>query len=85
MAAATPTEPQYRGAYVDVDYGGTMFEFYMSFGEYVEERGTDTFGVPDDRIFFYTSREELGAGLPGEDFTVHGFYLVEATTEKEGQ
>jgi hypothetical protein len=34
-------------------------EYYFSFGEYDEETGQDTFGVNDDRIFFYCSEGDL--------------------------
>lgn len=33
---------------------------YFSFGEYDEERECDTFGVPDDRIFYYVIGAESG-------------------------
>lgn len=48
---------------------------YISFGDYDEDADTDTFGVPDTKVFYYSSAEELptlteqGAG--------HDFYLVE--------
>ena len=31
---------------------------YFSFGEYDEETGLDTFGVRDDRVFFYATCED---------------------------
>lgn len=48
------------GAQVEIEWlsGGTELA-YVSLGEYNEETGTDTFGVPDDYIFGYFTLAEL--------------------------
>jgi hypothetical protein len=55
------------GALVTFEWVGTdpavRETAYFSFGEYDEERETDSFGVPDDRIFYYVIGAE--AGLKG--------------------
>jgi hypothetical protein len=39
---------------------------YISFGQYDENNHTDTYGIPDDSIFFYVSAEtELRDYLKG--------------------
>ena len=64
------------------DTGQTLAPVYFSFGEFDEDKGTDTFGVRDERIFFYCVnegelRELMGEGR-GEGFTVLD-YTIEVT------
>jgi hypothetical protein len=65
--------------YLDENEEGKEFETYISFGEYSEETNTDSFGINDNRIFFYCEGEEdlkslMTAGA--EDFIVLGYTLV---------
>ena len=45
------------GAYLNIWYKGSLPRqletHYFSFGEYLEEEETDSFGIDDQRIFFY--------------------------------
>lgn len=42
--------------YMNADYNMSA---YISFGEYNEETYCDSFGVPDDKIFFYADRKSV--------------------------
>lgn len=64
--------------YMNADYNMSA---YISFGEYNEETYCDSFGVPDDKIFFYAEGED---GLKSlmlmdvchpDDFTVLSYEL----------
>jgi hypothetical protein len=63
-------------------YGCVYPEVYFSFGEYDEVRGSDSFGVKDDDIFFYARGEEEIQFLmndlidTNEDFVVLEYQLV---------
>ena len=52
---------------------------YFSFGEWDEENNTDTYGVNDERIFFYAdgagSMQALMDWANGEDFVVLSYEL----------
>jgi hypothetical protein len=65
--------------YLNENEEGKEFETYISFGVYDEEKGTDSFGVRDDLIFFYCESEEdikslMTAGA--EDFIVLNYDLL---------
>lgn len=52
---------------------------YISFGDYDEDAGTDTYGVHDTRVFYYSSTEELPTLMErsnGEDFYILSFSFV---------
>jgi hypothetical protein len=78
---------QYRGAEVfkvwedEVKDGVDLAEIgkmvYISFGEYLEDEGTDSYGVPDDDIFHYAEDpDELKTYLkPGAHHD--GWFLTE--------
>lgn len=58
------------GALVTFEWTDTTVQdtAYFSFGQYDEERDTDEFGVPDDRIFYYVFGGEDGLkGMMGAD------------------
>lgn len=59
---------------------------YFSFGEYIEEKGVDSFGVNDLRIFFYVEGEQDMKSLMDpngvEDFVVVE-YTITHSTEQE--
>lgn len=38
---------------------------YISFGEYLEGPGTDSFGVSEDKIFYYSNAEEVAELFSG--------------------
>ncbi len=40
---------------------------YFSFGEYDEETGLDSYGVNDERVFFYTSPAEIQLLANGQE------------------
>lgn len=41
-------------------HGRAVFvQRYISFGTYLEGPGTDSFGVPDERIFYYAEPDEV--------------------------
>lgn len=50
------------GAYATVYYRWDdpeeTFDAYFSFGEYEPEEGADSFGYPDDLVFFYAEGED---------------------------
>lgn len=53
---------------------------YFSFGEYDEESGLDSFGVRDERVFFYAQGEEemkefMSGNTSGTDFVVLSYEL----------
>lgn len=58
---------------------------YFSFGEYDEDAGTDTFGVSDDRVFFYAAGEQemkqLMEPYPYNDFVVLDYELERETND----
>lgn len=59
---------------------------YFSFGEYDEEAGTDSFGVPDDRVFFYAQGEQemkqfVNGQTSGADFVVLDYQLERETND----
>lgn len=60
-------------------------EYYFSFGEYNEETEQDTFGVNDDRIFFYCSEGDLlnMVGKMGEGWEV--IQVLDYAEEGEGE
>lgn len=64
------------GAQATIKYldDGTILEnVYFSFGEYIEERNEDSYGVSDYNIFFYCEDEEDMKSFMtegGEDFIV---------------
>jgi hypothetical protein len=72
------------GAYTTIqwlDTGEEVDGYYFSFGEYDEEvdEDHDSFGVPDDSIFFYCDGEHalksyMTKGM--EDFVVISYELV---------
>ena len=72
------------GAYTTIQWLDTSEEvdgYYFSFGEYDEEvdEDHDSFGVPDDRIFFYCDGEHalksyMTKGM--EDFVVISYELA---------
>lgn len=73
------------GAWALVQYldDGSELEVYFSFGTYDEENNVDSYGVNDDRIFFYCEGEEdlkslMTEGM--EDFIVKGYFLEFQTT-----
>ena len=75
-----------RGAWATVrflDETDTLSPVYISFGEYDEDKNQDTFGVHDERIFFYCENEaeliDLMKEGKGADFIVLGYTLEEVT------
>ncbi len=70
------------GAYATIKYldDGTILEnVYFSFGDYIEKRNEDSFGVNDLNIFFYCEGEEDMKSLMtegGEDFVVLNYEPV---------
>lgn len=57
------------------------FRAYLSFGWYLPYYECDSFGVPDNEVFFYTTFDELESVLcsrdNGEEFYVVGYELRE--------
>jgi len=49
------------GATVVIEFGPRKERFacYLSFGDYLEDEDCDTYGVPDENIFSYITREEF--------------------------
>jgi len=46
-------------AVVQFNNSDQLHDCYMSFGDYDEDNECDSFGIPDDYIFYYLSKEEL--------------------------
>jgi hypothetical protein len=67
-------EPQQPiGAWVSVKYKGSdeVYENYISFGEYNQDTDCDSFGVLDEKIFFYCSlKEMLGEWSATDDWNI---------------
>lgn len=62
--------------YVWEDNPGIELHGYISFGEWEDNANFDAFGVPDHKIFFYSSAEELPTLMTarnGSDFLVKSF------------
>lgn len=80
------TDKNYRGANVLYRYDDgnedKWFHGYISFGTWDCEKRVDSFGVPDDNIFFYSTLDELVKVLTipdnGADFHVKSIELVRA-------
>lgn len=69
------------GAYAVIQYTGEsepVDGYYFSFGDYNEETNTDSFGVNDDRVFYYAQGEPDMVALSkpnGGDFVVLSYEL----------
>ena len=48
-----PAAPVGASCVVEFDDGDIVDGYYFSFGDYKEETETDSYGVNDDRIFYY--------------------------------
>lgn len=80
------TDENYRGAYVLFTYededDNKWYRGYISFSPYEYENEVDSFGVPDENIFFYSTLEEVLGILTkknnGSDFRVKEIVLVRA-------
>ena len=84
-----PRHQRYAGALVmriwddeqDEDPDDVECEVYVSFGEYDEKKNCDSFGVNDDKIFFYCKDEEelktLAKPNNGNDWFFTSYDLVE--------
>lgn len=70
-----------------IDQPDTYIEgMYFSFGEYDEEANTDSFGVPDERVFFYAQGEEemkqfVNGQTSGADFVVLDYQLERVSND----
>jgi hypothetical protein len=49
------------GAWAEIEYipEGDRISAYFSFGEYDEEKECDSFGIDDNKIFYYCDMDEL--------------------------
>lgn len=81
---------KYRGAYVTIQdtfpngdpESSPIQGLYFSFGEYEEGSDTDSYGIPDEAIFYYCERgekelRELMEPVVGTDWYVLDYELVE--------
>jgi hypothetical protein len=72
----------YKGATALIKYipEGTEINAYFSFGEYIEEKEADSFGIADSKIFYYcdAGEEELKRMQNSDfDFQVLDYELEE--------
>lgn len=65
-----------------LDTDETVEGVYFSFGEYYEEVGRDSFGVLDDRVFFYATGEQEMKQLM-EPYPYNDFIVVDYQLERE--
>lgn len=57
-------------------------ELYFSFGQYEEATETDSFGVYDGNVFFYTKEEELLGMVGGKS---NDFEVIEILNYRESE
>jgi len=87
---------EYIGAYVTISFGGDdeRHSAYISFGQYEHDdadndEGLDSFGVPDNRVFYYCPKDELEGMLNTEmwDWKLLSIdeYIYRTTNTEEGQ
>lgn len=50
---------KWQGGWAIVKDGDSTTPRYVSFGEHLEGPGTDSFGVSDEKIFYYSNAEEV--------------------------
>lgn len=74
------------GAYALIKYipEGNEITAYFSFGEYIEDKEADSFGIPDDKIFYYCEEgeNELIQLQHRNDFSDYDFQVLDYELEE---
>jgi len=74
------------GAYALIKYipEGNEITAYFSFGEYNEDKEADSFGIPDDKIFYYCEEgeNELKQLQNRDEFADYDFKVIDYELEE---
>ena len=70
------TELETIGARCVIEWGDKTEEVYISLGEYDEPRECDTFGVPDEQVFYYAHPVEFQRYTITDEWHADGWRIV---------